>query len=107
VENLTSFSFDASTWDEVVDSLRNEKLKKLWEKEGGHGHLVVTISRKEGGLIQLVDCASPDRLVLDSEATKQKNERRMNGIRNLGVFRGLALVQDNVPSTSGYSDFVI
>jgi hypothetical protein len=74
---LTSVSIDASTWDEVVDSLRNEKLKKLWEKEGA-------ISREEGALIQLVDCASPDRLVFDSEAKKQKNERRMIDKRSYG-----------------------
>jgi hypothetical protein len=89
---------------EILDAFNNERLKKIWAKEGGHGHFIATIAIEGGGTIQLVDCASADRLCIpssksDARLWKQKHDRRMNSIRKSlsslrGVFRALVVAQD-------------
>ena len=111
LENLHRIPVGMETMKEVTDSFNNEKLKKIWIKEGGHGHFIATITLSEGGMIQLVDCASADRLPVspstpDSTNWKQKHDRRVNSIRKSlsslrGVFRGLIVSQDMTePSTN-------
>jgi hypothetical protein len=104
LENLHPIPLDGDTLNEVIDAFNNEQLKKIWSKEGGHGHFITTVTLEGGGMIQLVDCASSDRPYVtfpksDDAAWKQKHDRRMNSIRKSlsslrGVFRALVLAQD-------------
>ncbi|KAL3800476.1 hypothetical protein HJC23_011713, partial [Cyclotella cryptica] len=111
LENLHRITVDGRTMANVTRAFQNERLKKIWIKEGGHGHFIATLSIDGGGMIQLVDCASADRScdpLKSDTAWKQRNERRVNSIRKSlsslrGVFRGLVLSQDasNASSSTG------
>ena len=110
LENLHHIPADVETMKEVSDSFNNDKLKRIWFKEGGHGHFIATICIIGEGIIQLVDCASTDRLALspsksDGSHWKQKHDRRVNSIRKSlsslrGVFRGLLTEPSNDTSPS-------
>lgn len=105
IENVHKIPItDRQTVHEIFDAFNNERLKKIWDKEGGHGHFIATIATEGGGTTQLVDCASADRLCTpsshsDERIWKQKHDRRMNSIRKSlsslrGVFRALVIAQD-------------
>jgi uncharacterized small protein (DUF1192 family) len=73
----------------LLGAFKSAHIRKLWRKERGHGHFIVSI-RCESTVIQLVDLASTDR----HPSNEQSQDRRVSSIRKSlsslrGIFRGL------------------
>ncbi|KAL7465113.1 hypothetical protein ACHAXS_005439, partial [Conticribra weissflogii] len=110
VLNLTQLSMQSM--DEMKCALlaafKSKSLRSAWQKEGGHGHFIVTVSpipqlqtdtasrgespRHRSNVIQLVDLASADRPVnnFDSLDWKKCHERRVSSVRkSISALRGV------------------
>jgi len=77
---------------------KSKPLRRLWNKEGGHGHFIATItvsgSKGECAKIQLVDVASPDRRGMQV-ATSGSVRKSLSALR--GVLRGIVVKNTSSP----------
>lgn len=105
----------------LLASFKSKYLRNAWQKEGGHGHFIVTVSpisqyqsdaetrgeyvHHRSSVIQLVDLASADRPANSFESLEWKkcHERRLSSVRKsvsvlTGVLRGLLMKATHLSS---------
>jgi len=82
----------------LENSFKSKSLRRLWNKEGGHGHFIATItvstSKGECAKVQLVDVASPDRRGMQV-ASSGSVRKSLSALR--GVLRGIVVKNTSSP----------